>query len=192
MRKISDIRFPWLKTRADETIAAILDRPGMFRDFARLSNSDEIRAFADGLGEHASPKTWRNAIQKMRRAVRLWDKVKDSGTEVQRRALQLEIHRALTDMKTPSFTTIGLTSELRVAVYPVNLLAYMWLTFARVVSGEIEERRCKMFERCHGYVYVGRGPGLQRVDTTTCGAACRQKKKRQKSERGGLSYNSRQ
>ena len=97
-----------------------------------------------------------------------------------RKALQYEVQEALTDIQTPSHATPGLVfPELRLVMRPVNLLAHMWLTFARVVSGEIEERRCEMFANCHEYIYVGRGAGLQRNDTTTCGAVCRQKKKRQ-------------
>jgi ureidoglycolate hydrolase len=97
-----------------------------------------------------------------------------------RKALQAEIQDALTDIEIPSHTTpCLLMPELRLVLRPVNLLAYMWLSFARVVSGEIEERPCEMFTSCHEYIYVGSGPWLQRDDTTTCSAACRQKKKRQ-------------
>lgn len=92
-----------------------------------------------------------------------------------REALQLEVQDALTDTETPSHATGYLTRELRLLTWPVNLLAYMWLTFARVVSGEIEERRCAM---CPEYFYVGSGPGLQRHDTITCSVACRKRKQR--------------
>jgi hypothetical protein len=96
-----------------------------------------------------------------------------------RKALQYEIQSAFTDLETPSHTTPCIvTPELRLALRPANLLAFMWLCFARVVSGEIEERRCEMFESCGEHIYVGRGPGLQRNDTATCSAACRQKRKR--------------
>jgi len=97
-----------------------------------------------------------------------------------RKALQYEVQEALTDIETPSHTTpCLLMPDLRLVLRPVNLLADMSLSFARVVSGEIEERPCEMFESCHEYIYVGSGPWLQRDDTTTCSAACRQKKKRQ-------------
>lgn len=92
-----------------------------------------------------------------------------------RRALQLEIRRALTDIETPSHVTPNLTQELSLVMGPVNLLAYMWLTFARVVSGDIKERRCAM---CPEYFYLGSGPGLQRDDTITCSIACRKRKQR--------------
>lgn len=93
-----------------------------------------------------------------------------------RKALQLEIQDALTDTETPSHATPYLTPEARLVTSPVNLLAYMWLTFARVVSGEIQERRCAM---CSEHFYVGSGPGLRRADSLTCGDACRQQKSRQ-------------
>lgn len=96
-----------------------------------------------------------------------------------RKALQYEVQEALTDIETPSYTTpCLLMPEFHLVLRPVNLLADMWLSFARVVSGEIEERRCEMFARCGEYIYVGLGPGLQRSDATTCSAACRQEKKR--------------
>lgn len=101
-----------------------------------------------------------------------------------RKALQYEIQCAFTDTETPSHTTpCVVTPEMRLVLRPVNLLAHMWLCFARVVSGEIEERPCEMFESCHEYIYVGRGPGLQRNDTTTCSDACRQNKKRQDAKK---------
>jgi hypothetical protein len=96
-----------------------------------------------------------------------------------RKALHVEIQEALTDIETPSHATACLVlPEMQMVLRPVNLLAYMWLCFARVVSGEIEERRCEMFARCGEYIYVGTGSGLQRSDATTCSAACRQEKKR--------------
>jgi hypothetical protein len=98
-----------------------------------------------------------------------------------RRALQLEIRAALTDTVTPSHSTPDVTPELEIVVNPVNLLAYMWLTFVRVVSGEIEERLCDV---CHeGRFYVGSGRGLHRGDKTTCGAACRKRKQRHEAEK---------
>lgn len=97
-----------------------------------------------------------------------------------RRALQLEIRRALTDTETPSHATPYLTPELRLVTYPVNLLADMWLTFARVVSGEIEERRCAV---CPEHFYVGSGPGLRRADRVTCSDVCRKRKQRQEAGR---------
>jgi hypothetical protein len=100
-----------------------------------------------------------------------------------RRALRLEINRALADTVTPSHAAPGLTLDLRLATYPVNLLADMWLTFARVVSGEIEERQCTV---CPEYLYVGSGPGLRRADSVTCSAGCRQRKKRNEEKQGRL------
>jgi hypothetical protein len=196
---------PRLKSRSrevEDVTGILLATPGVFREFARIDTGGdrmllgEVLGFADVFGdilalpheEHAKPQTWCDAIQQMRRAVNLWDRIKDSKTsgDAQRRgqqSLRSEIHRALTDTVTPSHTTLGLTPKLGLVRCPVNLLAYMWLCFARVVSGEVEERPCEMFARCGEYIYVGRGPGLQREDTTTCGAACRQKKKRQDAKK---------
>jgi len=182
--------------------------------------------------EHATMETWYSAIQHMRRAVDLWDRINDPrqheelrhiivrckdaityeiihrplnkrrrsetvvlavGKELDaypvgnvlvpaRVALKKEIMRALADDETPSHSIAYLTPEMlktQLVVSPTNLLAYMWLTFARVVSGEIEERRCRM---CPEHFYVGHGPGLQRDDTATCSAACRQRACRQRKK----------
>jgi hypothetical protein len=233
--------------------------PGLFRTFASLGSNttDEaslIRSFAKVYGDiiarpeddvvrlttvveiirkNATLQTWCRAIEHMRRAVVLWDRINAPkghdemkflftrpkgasailywrahhplerksdnttcpvlvmGNDVSkypvgqmvplaRKALQYEIQSAFTDTETPSHTTPCIvTPELHLALRPRNLLAFMWLCFARVVSGEIEERRCEMFKTCGEYIYVGHGPGLQRNDTTTCSAACRQMKKRQ-------------
>ncbi|MGA3048502.1 MAG: hypothetical protein ABSD67_17850 [Terracidiphilus sp.] len=233
--------------------------PGLFRAFASLGDntSDEtllIKSFAKAYGDiiarpeddrlrlttvveiirkNATLETWCRAIEHMRRAVVLWDRINAPGGQdemqrlftrpkgasailywrahhplerksdnttcpalvmgkdvakypvgqivpLARKALQYEIQSAFTDTETPSHTTACIvTPDLHLALRPTNLLAFMWLCFARVVSGVIEERRCEMFESCGEYIYVGRGPGLQRNDTITCSAACRQEKKRQ-------------
>ncbi len=94
-------------------------------------------------------------------------------TKAARKALQLEIRDALTDTQTPSHSTPNLTPDLRLVMSPENLLSSMWLNFARVVSGEMEERRCVV---CREYFYAG--PGFLRTDKRTCGAACRKRKSR--------------
>jgi hypothetical protein len=186
-----------LKPRSPET-EEVLDVVLVmaFRKFTSIDTGGNrkllgnIPSFADTYGdiialpgqEHPTGETWCNAIQQMRRAVNLWDRLRDpkvSGEARRRvqRALNLETHRALTDTALPSHTAIGLTPELGLALCPVNLLAYMWLAFARVVSGEIQERPC--MGNCGGYIYVGRGPGLKREDSVTCSDACRKWKERQ-------------
>ena len=101
-------------------------------------------------------------------------------TRAASRALQLEIRDALTDTTTPSHSTPNLTRDLRLVLDPVNLLAFMWLTFARVASGEIEERLCEICEVSR--FYVGSGPGLHRGDKVTCSAVCRKRKQRLEDE----------
>ncbi len=228
---------------------------GLFRKFAMLDIADdkvgraEILAFAKDYGDviaqphegnlvldrivkrdrkHATREVWCRAIQHMRRAVDLWDRINDPErheelrdvilrskgaityralhhrlerkvddesfeviatgkgiaaypardiTRPANRALQLEVRKALTDTVTPSHSTPNLTRDLLLLIDPANLLAYMWLTFARVVSGEIEERLCVICKEER--FYIGSGPGLHRDDKTTCGAACRKRKERQ-------------
>lgn len=247
---------PLLEAKGEWT--EYVPHPGLFRTFASLSSNttDEallIESFAKVYGDiiarpeddvvrlttvveiirkNATLQTWCRAIEHMRRAVVLWDRInaprghdemkllftrpkgasailywrthhplerKSDNTTcsvlvmgknvssypvgqivpLARKALQYEIQSAFADTETPSHTTpCVVTPELHLALRPANLLAFMWLSFARVVSGDIEERRCEMFKTCGEYIYVGHGPGLQRNDTTTCSAACRQSKKR--------------
>jgi len=177
-------------------------------DGGRETGREAIRAFACGYGdilvkphertdkfvrskhvkyERRTPEAaWISAIQDMSRAVHLWDETKDAtkrkrAAQVARLALQSEIRRALTDTDTvmPRFTTADFAPEMTLVMRPANLLAFMWLSFARVVSGEIEERRCEMFRHCGNYVYIGRGPGLRRGDNSvTCSDKCRKRKSR--------------
>lgn len=131
--------------------------------------------------KHATMETWYSAVRQMRKAVDLWDLFNDSKGDKARplpEELRHEIKRALTDTDTPSCATPTLTPQMSLVVYPVNLLAFMWLTFARVATGRIEERRCEMFESCHEHIYIGSGPGLGRGDKTICSAACRKEKSR--------------
>jgi hypothetical protein len=92
-----------------------------------------------------------------------------------REALSIELTQALTDVETPRHSKVSMTRDQKLVLCPDNLLAFMWLTFARVVSGEIKERRCDV---CPRHIYIGSGPGLRRADTITCSDACRQSKRR--------------
>ncbi len=177
--------------------------PGLFRTFARLENGRaEIQAFADEYGDivaqpaddrvgdriirnHAREDVWHHAIRQMRGAVGLWDRIKDDSDHGgARRELRRQIRRALRDPEaTPGRAMPDLTPDMRLVIGPENLLAYMWLTFARVVSGEIEERPCPgQSKSCLGYIYIGKGQGLRRNDpTATCSDACRKAMKRRKA-----------
>ncbi len=87
---------------------------------------------------------------------------------------------ALRDTTTPSCARACLNERLELFVHPVNLLAFMWLTLARLLSGEIEERLCVICKEER--FYIGSGPGLYRGDKVICGAACRKRKERQDDE----------
>jgi len=164
-----------------------------FRQFAQIDGGRDwdalVVGFADSYGdilalpeqEHPTAAMWFNAARELRKAVNLFDKIRAPETPgaARQRAqhlLQLKIHRALTDAAFPSHTPVELTPELKLAMCPVNLLAFMWLTLARLVSGEIEEHPC--MGNCHGYIYTGIGPGLKKTGTTTCSDACRKWKER--------------
>jgi hypothetical protein len=181
---------------------------GLFREFARLPWSAKdvareraIKSFADTHGDilahpqegrlilgrevkkirtHATMETWCLSIQRMRRAIQMWDQIKSDSewykNPTHRIMLTEELIRnALSDTETPSCATPYITSDLRLIVHPINLLAHMWLTLARVVSGEIEERACEV---CSDRMYIGKGPGLNRADKTTCSIKCRKRKER--------------
>lgn len=77
-----------------------------------------------------------------------------------------------------------LNQKLELFVHPVNLLAFMWLTLARLLSGEIVEQPCMGRSKdCLGYIYTGVGPGLKKTGSVTCSIACRKWKERHKSEK---------
>ena len=52
----------------------------------------------------------------------------------------------------------------------------MWLTLARLASGEIAEQKC--LAQCGEYIYTGVGPGLKKTGTTTYSDRCRKWKER--------------
>lgn len=181
--------------------------PGLFRWFSNLSGRVEILAFANAFGDilaapgsefwckdrdglrvgrrYAPLRLWEREIRRMRHAVRLWD-ASNTGARWTRSNAEKEMHaaiaRAIQDRTTPCCTIVRLNAQHELIACPVNLLAFMWMTLARLASGEIKERPCEKFDDCGDYIYVGRGPGMQRDDTTTCSAACRQKKKRQAAQ----------
>lgn len=136
---------------------------------------------------HALLSTWRQAIQQMRRAVDFWDFINKketlSGARLEVLAeLRARIESALKDTTTPSFTRVCLNQKMELFAHPVNLLAFMWLTLARLVSGEIVEQPCVGKSRCClGYVYTGLGNGLKKTGTLTCSIACRKWKERHTS-----------
>lgn len=63
----------------------------------------------------------------------------------------------------------------RIIFEPTNLLAAMWLQFARAVT---EEYQLQMCEGCGEYFQVGKG--ARRLHTKTCGSRCRQRASRKK------------
>lgn len=133
---------------------------------------------------YAAPSLWRHQIRKMQWAVGLWDQCNSEGMgkaalQRSRQELQIEIESALRDVTTPSCARVCLNQKLELFVYPVNLLAFMWLTLARLLSGEIVEQPCMgASDGCLGYIYTGVGQGLMKTGTTTCSPACRKWKER--------------
>jgi hypothetical protein len=177
--------------------------PGLFREFARIRIRDKegILDFADKYGDilslpgawegaergkrtrtSATLDTWRNQIRHMRMAVKWWDRLRiDPKTnQVQ---LQYELKAALTDTETPR-CSFAYPFENGIRLAPANLLAFMWLSLARVVSGDIGEQPCTGLDEdkqpCPNFVYFE--PGLRRYDDrATCSSACRKRKQRPKS-----------
>ena len=96
---------------------------------------------------NATLKTGRYAIWQMHWAVDLWNQCSDENVRKAARLqaqedLQLQIESALRDMTTPSCARACLNQKLELLVYSTNLLAFMWLTLARLLSGEIVEQPC--------------------------------------------------
>jgi len=65
----------------------------------------------------------------------------------------------------------------RIIFEPTNLLAAMWLQFARAVT---EEYQLQMCEGCGEYFQIGKG--ARRSHTKTCSSRCRQRASRNKRE----------
>lgn len=133
---------------------------------------------------YAAPNVWRHQIRQMQWAVGLWDqcnneRLSEAARQRAKQELQLEIESALRDVKTPCCARALLNQKLELFVYPVNLLAFMWLTLARLLSGDIVEQVCMgVSKQCVGHFCTGIGPGLKKTGTTTCSPACRKWKER--------------
>jgi len=93
-------------------------------------------------------------------------------------ALQAEINKRLANPEISCVPRLIWTAERnqRIIFTPMNLLGAMWLQFAQAVTEEFQLRVC---EGCGKYFQIGPG-GKRRADATTCGPACRQRKRRKK------------
>ena len=182
-------QFSAINTKPSRVDDAVLKFADEYGDITGLPGSSFYQLDETGERQIQRPnaplKMWRFQIEQMRWAVGLWDRSNDedlgkaSRLEA-RKALQIEVDAALQDVKTPSCARVCVNARLELFVHPVNLLAFMWLTLARLLSGEIEERLCV---GCRDKrVYIGSGPGLQRGNTVTCGPACRKRKQRGEAE----------
>lgn len=165
----------------------ILALPGssFIRYLGEDAPSPEGGEYRKIIRSHATLRMWRHTIQQMRQAVDLWDQSNDGtiGKPARlkaRSALQVEIEVILRNMTTPSCTRVCLNQKMELFVYPVNLLAFMWVTLARLVTGEIVEQPCLgKSKKCLKYIYTGLGTGLKKTGTVTCSVACRKWKERQ-------------
>lgn len=207
--KKGDLQLRWTSEKEGGYTTRYQPDPGLFRVFAGLKDRVEILVFANAYGDilgvpgreyyqldvaaiggrrtvrpYASLCMWIHQIRQMRQAVNLWDQCNDetarkSARLQARKDLQIEIESALRDVATPSCARACLNQNMELFVYPVNLLALMWLTLARLVSGEVAEQPCLGGSKsCLGYIYTGVGPGLKKTGTVTCSAACRKRKER--------------
>lgn len=67
----------------------------------------------------------------------------------------------------------------RIVFRPTNLLAAIWLQFARAVTEEYQPRVC---EGCGEYFQIGKG--ARRMHAQTCGSRCRQRVSRMRRQAG--------
>jgi hypothetical protein len=90
-------------------------------------------------------------------------------------ALHYEINARLADPESRAVPQLAWTPDnhQRLIFRPSDLLAAMWLQFAKAVTGEYQLKKCAA---CANYFQVG--PGARRADATTCSDACRQRKRR--------------
>jgi hypothetical protein len=74
--------------------------------------------------------------------------------------------------KYPSGTKLVWTrGELRIFIWPPNLIAAMWLQFALAIDGDRQYRTC---EECGRWFEVG--GGIKRMDSETCDTSCRKRR----------------
>jgi hypothetical protein len=93
-----------------------------------------------------------------------------------RYVLQRQINQHLAEPRIGlSVPTLAWTPDLkeRITITPPNLLAGMWLQFARAVTGKYLLKRC---QGCGNYFQAG--PGGMRSDAKTCSNTCRQRRAR--------------
>jgi hypothetical protein len=90
-----------------------------------------------------------------------------------RHALQREINLRLTEQSCIPALMWCRDYTQNLVLQPPNLLAVMWLQFAQAVADDLEFYAC---DACGDFFQ--RGPGGRRMDSFTCGDACRQAKRR--------------
>lgn len=204
--KKEDVGLRWISEKTGGHGERYSPHPGLFRDFADLRDRVEILVFANTHGDilgmpgsesrrvdfdgdglrtvrrYAWLSIWEQEIRRMRHAVRLWDASNTGARKARLDAkakLQTAIASAIQDRTMPRCTIMYLNPQHELIATPVNLLAFMWLTLARLASGEIAEQPCLgKSKMCVGYLYTGIGPGLMKTGTTTCSIACRKEKSR--------------
>lgn len=212
-KRKGDLQLRWISEKEGGDVLPYQPHPGLFRIFAGLRDRVEILVFANAHGDilgvpgreyyqqdeaaiggrrisrpYAPLSVWEFQIEQMLYAVEQWDICNDERASRRarlqaREQLQIEIESALRDLKTPCCARMCLGQNMELFVYPVNLLAFMWLTLARLLSGDIVEQPCMCIgERkgCLRYIYTGLGHGLKKTGTVTCSVACRKWKERHK------------
>ncbi|HEX4039134.1 MAG TPA: hypothetical protein VHX37_13840 [Acidobacteriaceae bacterium] len=191
--------FAGLRVKKAEAEEEILRFANEYGDILSVPGDEFFQQGSDG-GRHVVRRygtlsMWRFQVEQMRYAVEQWDICNDDGAKGRarrqaREQLQIEIESALsldlilkvlnTEVPlrrvSPGWARVRLNKKLELFVEPVNLLAFMWLTLARLASGEIAEQPC--MGSCGRYIYTGQGVGLKKTGTVTCGPACRKWKER--------------
>jgi len=182
--------FAALRATGSEDMDDILSFANEYGDILAVPGREHYQLDEAGINgrrtvrPYAALSMWRHQIRQMQWAVGLWNQCNDETARKAaqlraRKDLQIEIESALRDVVTPSCARACLSQNMELFVYPVNLLAFMWLTLARLLSGEIVEQPCMGNSKsCLGYIYTGLGPGLKKTGTVTCGVACRKWKER--------------
>jgi hypothetical protein len=180
--------------------AGVLSFANTYGDILGVPGSERIQLDETALDgrrtvrPYAALRVWNQQIKQMQYAVDLWDicnAAPDAGADETarkeearmqaRKQLQIEIESALRDVKTPSCARVLLNQNMELFVCPVNLLAFMWLTLARLLSGQIGEQECsgnRNSESCLGFIYTG--SGLRKTGIMACGPACRKWTERHK------------
>ncbi len=124
---------------------------------------------------------WEKAINEMRKAVDLWDRVRTvKGDTKSMRELQEVVDQQLNEVRIVARFEITQRPACQPALHivPSTLGGAMWLQFAQAIAGNRQLRQCKVCDR-----WFALSPEIARTSKYYCSEACRSRAYRARKER---------